>query len=128
MTHTTQHGVQWLMRPAVVAMVGLALAGCGVAGTPGGGPGDGSGVPSAGTDDGVGSITELPGGGGPEGVETATPPPPPPPPPMVVAALPAPEDCVSYNPANLTVAALGRRVDPQGRQPQHEAVRHKGRR
>ena len=104
MTHTTQQRGQWLMRPAVVALVGLALAGCGVAGTPGGGPGDGSGVPSAGTDDGVGSITELPGGGGAEGVGTATPPPPPP---MVVAVLPAPEDCVTYNPANLTVAAQG---------------------
>ncbi len=112
MTQTTHDGTHRFVRFAFVALLGLGLAGCGVAGAPGGGPGDGGGQPAAGPDDGVGSISELPDGGGTDDVQTQTPAPPTPPPPpgqppMVIAAQPAPEDCVSFNPSNLTVAALG---------------------
>jgi hypothetical protein len=100
MTHTTSHRGQRLVSLAFVALVGLALTGCGVASTPGGGAG-------AGPDEGVGTVSEIPGAGGTEGAETATPAPPTTVPPLVVAAQPAAEDCVSYNPSNLTVAALG---------------------
>jgi hypothetical protein len=103
MTHTThRRGERGLVRLGIVTMLALGLAGCGVAGKPGGGP---SGENGVGPDQGVGTVSELPGGGT-DGGETATPAPAATPP-LVVVAQPAPEDCVSYNPSNLTVAALG---------------------
>ena len=59
MTHATHRGAKRLVGLAVVAVLGLGLVGCGVAGTPEGGPGMGV-APSAGTDEGVGSLGDLP--------------------------------------------------------------------
>ncbi len=99
MTRTTHHGPQQTVRLAFVAVLMLGLTGCAAAGKSGAQASGAS--PSSSSDEGIGSVGEIPEEVGGDGGVSPSPEPP------LVAAAPAPEDCVSYNPANLTVAALG---------------------
>jgi len=110
MTHRTHFAPRWEHLAGLVfaATLGLGLAGCATPGKAGAGAGEPV-LPSA-SSDGAGLIG-LPGAGGTDGgTPTVAPPPPTVAPSLTLAPPPippAPEDCVSFNPSNLSVAALG---------------------
>jgi hypothetical protein len=103
------HDTLRLARVTGLVCAGLLALGLAACATPGAGGANGigpGGSPSP--DTGVGTVGALPE------EEAPSPPPPTPSPittltlaPQVLQAVPAPIDCVSYNPANLSVVAFG---------------------